>query len=91
MEKKSAIRKLLFDDPFSMETLGVNDEQSRLLDVLADLEEQISKKFDGDQTALDLFKRFKSASDDLYCEETCCMFERWLKFSVLLGMELGRE
>lgn len=91
MKKKSAIRKLLFDNPFSMEVIGLSEEQKRLLDELSDLEEQISKKFDGDQTALDLFKRFKNASDDLYCEETCCMFERWIRYSVLLGMELAQE
>lgn len=91
MKKNTAIRKLLFDDPCSIEGLRINAEQERLLDVLSDLEEQLNKRLSGDETALDLFKKFKDASDDLYCEETCCLFERWIKYGILLGMELAQE
>ena len=91
MKNKSAIRRLLLDDPCSLEKMGLNEEQSRLLDVLSDLEEQINKKFADDEESLNLFKKYKDVLDDLNFEESCCCFEHWIKFGVKFGMELEKD
>ena len=91
MKKNSVIRQLLYDGPFSLEAVGINDEQRHLLGVLSDLEENLIEKLRSDKTAMDLFKKFQDASDDLYSEEMCYMFEHWFKLGVLLGMELAQE
>lgn len=91
MKNKSVIRQLILDNPCSIERVGLNEEQCRLLDVLTELESQIAEKFADDEEALELFKKFKGALDDLNFEETCCYFEQWIRFGVKFGMELAKE
>ena len=89
MNKKSAIRQLLLDDPCSTDSFRLNNEQKRLLGILSELDEKISKKLANDEEALNLFEQFKDTLDDLNFEESCCNFEQWIKFGVKFGMELA--
>lgn len=91
MKKKSAIRQLFLNGPCSLETVELNDEQKRLMDLLSDLETEIKNKFRGDKKTLELIKKYTDALDDLNLEETSCLFEKGVKFGVLLGMELAQE
>ena len=91
MKDKSVILQLLFDSPCSIDRVGLNAEQKRLLGDLIDVEEQVNKKFANDEEALNLFEKFKSALNDLNFEETCCCFERWIRFGIKFGMELAKE
>ena len=91
MKKKSLIRQLLLDSPCSLESLGLNEEQSRLMDALSDLDTEIRKKLKGDKKALDLFEKYDEALNGLCYEELCRTFEKGVKFGVLFGMELVQE
>ena len=88
MKNKSAIRRLLLDDPCAIDSACINEKQARLLDVLSDLEDKIK---DLDENTVNLFEQFRNALDDLCYEEMCCYFERGIKFGVLFGMELAEE
>lgn len=91
MKKNSVIRQLLLDSPCSLESMGVNEEQSRLLDALSDLDTEMRKKLKGDKKALELFKKYDETLSSLCYEELCRSFERGVKFGVLFGMELEKE
>lgn len=87
MKKESVIRRLLLDGPCSMESIPVNEEQKRITNVLVELEKEINRKFGKDKEALELFKKYNDAFDDLCFEELSCCFEAGVKFGVLFGME----
>ena len=91
MKKKSVIRQLMVGEPDFFERGKLTDEQSRLMDVLSDLEIEVNNKFGDDKSTLELIKKYIDALDELNLEETSCLFEKGVKFGVLLGMELAEE
>lgn len=92
MKKDSIIKRLLYDDPCSFDTMRVdNEEYWRLWDKVDNLREQIKAKIDGDTVLIGLLKQYEDIMGDITLEEAKTYFERGVKFGVLFGMTIAEE
>lgn len=92
MKKDNVIKRLLYDDPCSFDTMRIdNEEYWGLWDKVDNLREQIKAKIDDDTVLTGLLKQYEDIMCDITLEEAKTYFERGVKFGVLFGMAIVEE